>query len=408
MPGMRAFVATIAAAVVFGSTLARADHPKELLRSDPALRAAPATRPAPDFPSKYPEIQSLFFAALPYQDRPTTTFAYLGIPPHAAGEKLPAILLLHGGGGTAFDQWVHMWTARGYVAIAPDVCGAVPVRVAGSKSWQRHDPTSGPPGWDPFPEISRPIQDQWPYQALADAMLSVSLLRSLPDVDPERVGVTGISWGGYLTCMLPAVDERLKFAAPVYGCGFIDQCVWRPDLDKLPAGQKQLWLDCWDPRHYLPDVKVPLLWVDSTNDKAYPLDALQLSRRLPRGPGCFSVIPRMVHNHPVGQAPEILRTFADAVVSQGPPLPTIALEPADDGKTARATFTSPAEVAKVELLYTTDAGPWAERAWQSLPATVDPAARTASAPLPPKATACFFNLTDARGLTVSTEYREVP
>ena len=28
---------------------------------------------------------------------------------------------------TAFDEWVRLWVGRGYVAIAMDTCGKVPV-----------------------------------------------------------------------------------------------------------------------------------------------------------------------------------------------------------------------------------------------------------------------------------------
>ena len=48
-----------------------------------------------------------------------------------------------------------------------------------------------------------------------DVILAHSLLRSWPRVDPERIGLTGISWGGYLTCIATGVDNRFKFAIPV-------------------------------------------------------------------------------------------------------------------------------------------------------------------------------------------------
>jgi hypothetical protein len=36
------------------------------------------------------------------------------------GRKVPGIVLLHGGGGTAFESWVKLWVDRGYAAIAID------------------------------------------------------------------------------------------------------------------------------------------------------------------------------------------------------------------------------------------------------------------------------------------------
>jgi hypothetical protein len=45
----------------------------------------------------------------------------------------------------------------------------------------------------------------------------IDYLRSRPDVDPERIGVTGISGGGAATFWIAAADERVKAAVPVSG-----------------------------------------------------------------------------------------------------------------------------------------------------------------------------------------------
>lgn len=47
-----------------------------------------------------------------------------------------------------------------------------------------------------------------------DAMRAIDYLCSRPEVDPQRIGVTGNSGGGTQTSMLMALDERLAAAAP--------------------------------------------------------------------------------------------------------------------------------------------------------------------------------------------------
>src|ERR1700674_3901356 len=48
-----------------------------------------------------PGVRALYFESVPWKGKPTRVFAYYGAP---AGRNLPALVLIHGGGGTAFAE----------------------------------------------------------------------------------------------------------------------------------------------------------------------------------------------------------------------------------------------------------------------------------------------------------------
>ena len=66
------------------------------------LRKTPATYPAPPELER-PGLRALFYDGLTYKGKPTKVFAWLGVPPHPPGARVPGVVLIHGGGGTASD-----------------------------------------------------------------------------------------------------------------------------------------------------------------------------------------------------------------------------------------------------------------------------------------------------------------
>ena len=179
-------------------------------------------------------VRELLYMGEPFQGRPTKVFAYYALPEKVDG-KLPAMVLVHGGGGTAFREWAELWAKRGYAAIAMDL--------AGRGAERKRLPTGGPDQshTEKFDHIAGGLKNAWPYHAVANVIRAVSLIRGFPEVDADRVGITGISWDGYLTCIVSGVDARLKVAVPVYGCGFLhDNSAWLGIFEKMPAADRKL------------------------------------------------------------------------------------------------------------------------------------------------------------------------
>ena len=365
-----------------------------------ALSETPKTFPAPEY--KEDGVTAIFYEGVPYQGKPTRVFAWYGLPKRSDSKKCPAMVLVHGGGGTAFAEWVRLWTGRGYAAIAMDTCGCVPK--GKYADWQRHD-SGGPAGWGGFDRIDDPITDQWTYQAVADVILAHSLIRSFPEVDPERIGITGISWGGYLTCITAGVDTRLKLAVPVYGCGFLgEDSAWLGEFEKMGPEKTAKWLGLWDPSVYLPRAAMPMLWVTGTNDFAYPMNSLQKSYRLPAGTRSLCLRVRMLHGHGgPGENPEEIHAFADNIFNGDAPLAKITAQ-GRDGQNVWVSFTAKVPIVKAELNYCKDTGKWEDRKWESVPAQLDTAQSRANATLPEGATVHYINVFDNRNLAVSSEH----
>ncbi len=66
---------------------------------------------------------------------------------------------------------------------------------------------------------------------LWNAIRGLDLLCSREEVDPDKLGVTGISGGGAYTWYLAAADPRIKVAAPVCGTGTVEAHVHQRTVD---------------------------------------------------------------------------------------------------------------------------------------------------------------------------------
>ncbi len=347
-------------------------------------------------------VQSLYYEGVPLDGKPTRVFAYLGRPAAVPGSpRHPAMVLVHGGGGTAFKDWAEHWAKRGYVALAMDLAGHGP---AGRL------PDGGPRQDDPvkfrhFEDADVP--NMWTYHAVAAVLRGHSLVRSLPEVDPERTGLTGISWGGYLTCIVAGVDPRFKVAVPVYGCGFLgDNSVWKDgSLAAMKPEARERWLRWFDPSQYVGGVRVPILFVNGTTDFAYPLDSYQKTYRLvPERWRNVSVTVNRPHGH-IWTFPEV-DAFVGAVLERKPALPRVG-RPVADGGVLTAAVKPVAAVREVSLCYTTNSGPWQKRAWQTLSGRMEGERLVADLPAA-RPLVAFLALKDAAGNPVSSEHVELP
>lgn len=365
-------------------------------------------------------IHSLIYEGEPIEGNPTEVFAFYASPKTigtlAEGEKVPGIVLIHGGGGTAFSDWVWLWAQRGYAAIAMDLSGRRPPAPrfdeAGEKISDHRHPREERKrlekgGLDhthkeKFDSIGGSVEDDWPYHTVCNVMKAHTLMQSFPEVDADRTAVTGISWGGYSTCLVASLDDRFQAAVPVYGCGFLHEgeSVQKPSIDAL-GDRRKAWIEAYDPSSHLGKCVVPTLWVNGTHDKHYVLDSYAKSYDLVQGPRQFRIAPRMPHSHGAGWAPIEIGLYVDSILKEGTPLPLVGSLSLEGG-VVTAPFTSQTEIEKAEIHFTREEGLRTERKWESLPARIEDG-RVIAEGLPGDANTWLMTLTDSRGALVSSD-----
>jgi cephalosporin-C deacetylase-like acetyl esterase len=369
----------------------------------------PATTPwnleslsqAPEFEwSEGKEVRSLYFKGEPLQGKPTRVFAYYATPGTLAGDpakdkNLPGIVLIHGGGGKAFDGWARLWASRGFAAIAMDLAGK------GADGKRLSD--GGPDQSDETKfRADAPATDMWTYHAVAAAIRSHSLLRSFPEVDRKRTAVTGISWGGYLTCIVAGLDDRFQAAVPVYGCGYLhENSVWLPRFESMSADARATWIQLWDPSSYVGSARMPMLFVNGGTDFAYPPDSHAKTYALVKSPKNLHFVPNLKHGH-IFDRPSAIEIFIRQCLEAGTPLARIA-EPEVQGNRVTAKVETRTKLVKAQLHYTKYSLPGNNkpRVWTTQDAAI--VENTIQADLPAeKPTIWFLTVEDQRQATVSS------
>src|SRR5207249_3627304 len=182
--------------------------------------------------------------------------------------KLPAVLYVcgHSGRGrngnkTAFQDHGMWFASNGYVCLIIDTLqlGEIPGIHHGTYN-----------------------QNRWWWQAAGytpagvecwNGVRAIDYLVSRPDVDAERIGVTGISGGGAATFWITAADERVHCAVPVSGMSDLESYV----KNKVINGH----CDCmflintygweWTTIAALVAPR-PMLFANSDNDRIFPMD----------------------------------------------------------------------------------------------------------------------------------------
>ncbi|MDC1321768.1 acetylxylan esterase [bacterium] len=391
------------------------DYIKQVLFNDGVLIAPKFVKTSDyDQYKKFDNIQGLFFDGQPYKGKPTQVFCWYGVPKTLAeGKKAPAVVLVHGGGGTAFPQWVKKWNDKGYIAISIALEGQIPgEKIDNEKGTREYQnlPNSGPARFGFFNDVNKDnLQDQWFYHAVSDVILAHSLLRSFPEVDASKIGITGISWGGILTNVVTGIDNRFIFSIPVYGCGFLYETpLYKRLLSVLNSNAQDFYMTHWEPSLYVPLQKLPTLFVNGTNDKHFTMNSFTKTYEASNNEKYLYVEHEMKHGHGPGWTPKEIYNFADYITKGASKPIKLSIKNRSDKKN-RLTYTYEGDAIESELYYTTDAKNWDHESykWIKAPAIVSPSDKIIKVELPKKAEYFFINVTTPGGFVYSSSMEKI-
>jgi len=238
-------------------------------------------------------------------------FAYLGIPNNPSGK---AVVLIHGGGGTAYYEWVQMWMSHGFIALAIDLEGHVPKETGNLHSYPqdlyiKSDYTT--PHNQNYNDSHLPIEETWMHYATRTAIIANSFLHNLDIVDPYAVGIAGISWGGIITSIVTGYDDRFAFSIPIYST--LNQA----ETDSAIATYYQNNPNAlvWDDDEALSKVHTPVHLIVSNVDQFGKLESTTMTlSRLKKG--SVTIIKDLLHSSAIAAECIEQYTFAEKMVSK--------------------------------------------------------------------------------------------
>lgn len=349
------------------------------------------------------KLQKIFYQGLDYNGKKTRIYAWIGVPAGASSaKKVPAMVLVHGGGGTAFKNWVEKWNTQGYAAISIAVEGQIDSKAKDSKAWLSHQ-YAGPKRVGIYGDSDKPIKNQWMYHSVADTILANSLIRSLDFVDSQQVGLMGISWGGVITSTVIGIDHRFNLAIPVYGCGDLSDAA---NLYGRALGKNAIYKEAWDPILRMKKVTIPVMWFTWPRDFHFPINKVASCYSSASGQHQLVIIPGMKHGHGPAIALPDAYAFAKSVNSSGSGW-IKNIENKLEGNTFTATFKSTKPITECELVYATTKVVTGSRDWQVVTANAQKQGDrwVATAQLPKGASSWFLNVKSGN-LIGSSDFQE--
>jgi dipeptidyl aminopeptidase/acylaminoacyl peptidase len=232
-----------------------------------------------------PEVEHLLF---PSQDD-TQIEGWLMKPP-TGKPPYPTVLYIHGGPNGAFGSVFafdfHMLAGAGYAVLF--------INPRGSSGYGS--------------DFATVIKGDWGNLDYQDLMAGVDHVIEQGLADPQRLGVTGLSYGGYMSSWIVGHTDRFKAAVPenpvinlvsLYGTGDISPDVLAVAMGGKPHEIPEVYRKC-SPITYAQDCTTPTLLIQGESDYRCPAEQSEQFYTSLQASGCVVEMLRLPGGSHVG------------------------------------------------------------------------------------------------------------
>ena len=184
---------------------------------------------------------------------------------YQAGKKYPVVLYIHGGPHSQYNEgWFDEFQ-----------------NLAGAGMMVLFTNPRGSSGYGA--DFTYSTRGRWGAEDYTDLMKAVDIAAARPDVDSTRMGVTGGSYGGYMTAWIETKTDRFKAAETDRMIS--DWTYWYGASDAQGLTEFEFYGKPWDnfamydslsPIRHVTKVRTPTLLVQSENDFRAPIGDAEL------------------------------------------------------------------------------------------------------------------------------------
>ena len=289
--------------------------------------------------------------------------------------NLPAFVWAHGGGQRADRSRGLLFAKKGYATIDINWNGSeIDPEVKENTDWGMVDPTQGKrfyakalrekrhlsmkPDEYTIDSVVSPRNKYWFMLGVAGRR-AITFLEQQPEVNPDCIGFTGFSMGGNITSYC-ATDARLKAVAPIVG-GTGHQYVNYPGYPSRQFNPEHGDLENATivPEAQWPHVKIPTLFISSTNDFHGRIDYLQKCADLITHQNKYTSLTIHDNHGPGSKQYLALEYWFDQHLKKSPyklPQPPVSqfTQESEEGWSLSVTPDRPKEVLAVHIYYSHD------------------------------------------------------